>query len=366
MGGGFGGLQAALKLRRAPVQVTLVDRRNFHLFQPLLYQVATGALSPGEIASPLRGVLKRQRNARWCWARSTGIDLDGAARDAAPGRRTRRRELPYDTLIVAAGARHSYFGHDEWATIAPGLKSLEDALEMRRAHPERVRGGRGRARPEVAARAAHLRRGGRRADRRRAGRPDRRDRARHGAPRLPPHRPDHGGDPAGRGRPTGCSPPSRETSRARPSGSSRSSGSPSAEDRLVVGVDADGVTLSVATAATRSASRRAPSSGRPVSPPRRWPPRSPQASGRRVDRAGPHHVEPDLTLPGPPGGLRPRRHGPGLRRRGRADPAPRRGAGGHAAGALRGQGRPGAPGRRRPPRRRSTTSTRATWRRSGA
>jgi NADH:ubiquinone reductase (H+-translocating) len=131
VGGGFGGLQAALALRRADVALTLVDRRNFHLFQPLLYQVATGALSPGEIASPLRGVLKRQRNATVVMGEVTGLDLEhrlvhidqaGEIHD----------DIPYDTLIVAAGARHSYFGHDEWAPIAPGLKSLEDALELRR------------------------------------------------------------------------------------------------------------------------------------------------------------------------------------------------------------------------------------------
>lgn len=132
VGGGFGGLQAARGLRDAPVEVVLVDRRNFHLFQPLLYQVATGALSPGEIASPLRGVLKRQRNATVVLAEVTGLDLEGkrvlvtgvaGGRDAA---------IPYDTLLVAAGARHSYFGNDRWAPCAPGLKTLEDALEIRR------------------------------------------------------------------------------------------------------------------------------------------------------------------------------------------------------------------------------------------
>lgn len=131
VGGGFGGLQAAEKLGRADADVTLVDRRNFHLFQPLLYQVATGALSPGEIASPLRGVLKRQRNTTVMLGEVTGIDLD-ARRVALHQEGERPVDLEYDTLIVAAGARHSYFGHDEWAEIAPGLKSLEDALELRR------------------------------------------------------------------------------------------------------------------------------------------------------------------------------------------------------------------------------------------
>jgi NADH:ubiquinone reductase (H+-translocating) len=125
VGGGFGGLQAVRGLRRAPVEVTLVDRRNFHLFQPLLYQVATGALSAGEIASPLRGILKRQRNARVVLGEVSGFDLE------------RRRVLvgeggiDYDTLVVAAGAEHAYFGHDEWRSAAPGLKTVEDALKIR-------------------------------------------------------------------------------------------------------------------------------------------------------------------------------------------------------------------------------------------
>ena len=131
VGGGFGGLQAALRLRRAPVALTLVDRRNFHLFQPLLYQVATGALSPGEIASPLRGVLKRHANASVVMGEVTEVDLPTRRLVVRQGGE-RHTELPYDTLIVAAGARHSYFGHDEWAPFAPGLKSLEDALELRR------------------------------------------------------------------------------------------------------------------------------------------------------------------------------------------------------------------------------------------
>jgi NADH dehydrogenase len=125
VGGGFGGLYAAKGLARAPVDVTLVDRRNFHLFQPLLYQVATGGLSPGEITSPLRHVLSRNRNTRVWLAEVTGIDPDARKLilDA--------RELPYDTLILAAGAHNYYFGNDRWEAVAPGLKSIEDATEMR-------------------------------------------------------------------------------------------------------------------------------------------------------------------------------------------------------------------------------------------
>ena len=133
VGGGFGGLQAVRKLRHAPVDITLIDRRNFHLFQPLVYQVATGALSPGEIASPLRGIFKRDRNVRVLLGEVTGFDL--ARRrvllDRLPSG-DERRAISYDSLIVAAGSSYSYFGHDEWRPRAPDVKSLESALEVRR------------------------------------------------------------------------------------------------------------------------------------------------------------------------------------------------------------------------------------------
>jgi NADH:ubiquinone reductase (H+-translocating) len=132
VGGGFGGLQAAQKLRRAPVEVTLVDRRNFHLFQPLTYQVATGALSPGEIAYPLRAIFKRSPNVRVMMAEVAGFDLDArelrlrsVAGVPAPA------SIPYDTLIVAGGSRYSYFGHDDWSEDAAEVKSLESALTVR-------------------------------------------------------------------------------------------------------------------------------------------------------------------------------------------------------------------------------------------
>jgi NADH dehydrogenase len=126
VGGGFGGLHAAKALKNAPVQITLVDRRNFHLFQPLLYQVATGGLSPANIASPLRAVLKRQRNVE-VWLAEV-IDIDVANREVI----LRESRLPYDTLIVSTGATHHYFGHQEWEQAAPGLKTIEDATEIRR------------------------------------------------------------------------------------------------------------------------------------------------------------------------------------------------------------------------------------------
>ncbi len=125
IGGGFGGLQAAKHLATAPVDLTIVDRRNFHLFQPLTYQVATGALSPGEVAYPLRAVFRRHRNVRVVMAEVTGFDLEGRRVQLAEG------SLPYDTLIVAGGSHYSYFGHDDWRIYAPEVKSLESALATR-------------------------------------------------------------------------------------------------------------------------------------------------------------------------------------------------------------------------------------------
>jgi NADH:ubiquinone reductase (H+-translocating) len=132
VGGGFGGLQAVRKLRGAAVDVTLVDRQNYHLFQPLVYQVATGALSAAEVAAPLRGVFKRQRNVRVVLAEVSGFDLERrrVVLDRLPnGRRGER--LDYDTLVVAGGSRYSYFGHDDWRGRAPELKSLAGALDIR-------------------------------------------------------------------------------------------------------------------------------------------------------------------------------------------------------------------------------------------
>lgn len=127
IGGGFGGLTAAQKLSRANAEITLIDRRNHHLFQPLLYQVATAALSPAQIAQPIRFILRDQKNARVILDEVTGVNTRTShvlTRESGP--------LPFDYLIVATGASHAYFGHDEWREIAPGLKSLEDATNIRR------------------------------------------------------------------------------------------------------------------------------------------------------------------------------------------------------------------------------------------
>jgi NADH dehydrogenase len=136
VGGGFGGLDAARALAGAPVRVTLLDRHNHHVFQPLLYQVATASLSPGDIASPIRWILRRQKNVEVLLANVRAIDPAGKRVVLDPGPAEAGRDelqtIDYDYVIVATGAAHSYFGHDEWAARAPGLKTLDDALVMRR------------------------------------------------------------------------------------------------------------------------------------------------------------------------------------------------------------------------------------------
>jgi NADH dehydrogenase len=126
LGGGFGGLYAARRLGKAPVRVTVVDRRNHHLFQPMLYQVATAALNTSDIAAPIRSVLRHQSNTEVLLAEAVSIDTEARRVRFLDG-----SESKYDYLIVATGARHSYFGHDNWETLAPGLKSLEDAIDIR-------------------------------------------------------------------------------------------------------------------------------------------------------------------------------------------------------------------------------------------
>ena len=127
LGGGFAGLYLAQNLKRDAVSITLVDRRNHHLFQPMLYQVATAALNAADIASPIRSILRRQKNVEVILGEAARVDVDARQVHLADG-----AVLPYDYCAIATGARHSYFGHDEWEPLAPGLKSIEDALEIRR------------------------------------------------------------------------------------------------------------------------------------------------------------------------------------------------------------------------------------------
>jgi NADH dehydrogenase len=127
VGGGFGGLWAAKTLANAPVEVVVIDRENYHLFQPLLYQVATAGLSPADIAAPIRGIVGAYRNVTVLLGEIVGVDVVARAVSIMGG-----RHMPYDYLILATGARHAYFGHDEWKLLAPGLKRIEDATEIRR------------------------------------------------------------------------------------------------------------------------------------------------------------------------------------------------------------------------------------------
>src|ERR1700733_7065246 len=126
LGGGFAGLYAAQALKHAPLDITVIDRHNYHLFQPLLYQVATGSLSPGEIAAPIRGILSGQKNTSVLLGEA--VDIDPAAKNVLL---KDRAAIPYDLLLVPPGSQGSYFGHDEWKTWAPGLKTIEDATTIR-------------------------------------------------------------------------------------------------------------------------------------------------------------------------------------------------------------------------------------------
>jgi NADH:ubiquinone reductase (H+-translocating) len=138
VGAGFGGLNAAQTLASSPVSITVIDRENHHTFQPLLYQVATAGLSPGEIAAPIRSILRHYKNVEVLMAEVTGFDLErrvvqiAVPDEGQKAAQNKAQEIPYDFLIIAAGASHAYFGHEEWETLAPGLKTIEDALEIRR------------------------------------------------------------------------------------------------------------------------------------------------------------------------------------------------------------------------------------------
>ena len=197
IGSGFGGLTAAKALKRADVDIKMIAKTTHHLFQPLLYQVATGIISEGEIAPPTRLILRKQKNAQVLLGDVTHIDL--ANQTVTSELLGHTYVTPYDSLIIAAGAGQSYFGNDHFAEFAPGMKSIDDALELRGAHPRRVRAGGAlqRSGPPREAADVHGRR--RRSDRCRDGRADRRVGRPHAQRRVPPHRFDQGaGDPARR------------------------------------------------------------------------------------------------------------------------------------------------------------------------
>ena len=195
VGAGFGGLETAFGLAGAPVQITLVDRRNHHLFQPLLYQVATASLATSEIAWPIRHLLRDRQDVTTLFATVSGVDAAGKRVLLDDG-----DALPYDTLVLATGARHAYFGHDEWEPFAPGLKTLEDATTLRRRILVAFERAERETDPERRAALLDVRHRRRRADRRRTRRHHRRTGARHAAARLPQHRHPQGARRADRGR----------------------------------------------------------------------------------------------------------------------------------------------------------------------
>ena len=294
VGAGFGGLNAATALRHEKVEVTLIDRRNYHLFQPLLYQVATAGLSPADIAQPIRSILRRQRNATVLLGRVTGIDTQ--ARDVLIG----ERRVPYDYLIVATGARHAYFGHDEWEAVAPGLKNIEDATDIRRrillafeeAENDRLRGGQGAdahlrrlsaaGRPEWSspARSPSWRRKALVADFRKIQPHHARVLLIEAGPRLLPAFPERLSAAAKRA--------SRAAGRRGPARRGR-----------------DRTAMTKASWWATSGSRQASSFGPPASPHR--PP--PNGLAAESDRAGRVKVGADLSLPRPSRDLCDRRHG---------------------------------------------------------
>jgi len=284
VGCGFGGLWAAQALRRAPVELTVVDRTNHHLFTPLLYQVATAGLSAPSIAGPIRHILARQRNTTVLFGEARALDVTRRAVRLENG-----DELPYDYLVLAAGTTHSYFGHDEWATYAPGLKTLEDALEIRRRvltafeRAEResdpvkrgawltfvVVGG-GATGVELAGTFAEIARHTLRGEFRRIDPHNARVMLIEGADRvLPPYPPDL----------------SAKAQRAL-----ERLGVTVWPGRVVTGIDADGVQLGGERIASRTVIWAAGVKSSPLG----------AASGAPLDRAGRVKVEPDLSAPGHP------------------------------------------------------------------
>ena len=338
IGGGFGGLQAALHLVNEPVELTLVDRRNFHLFQPLTYQVATGALSPGEICYPLRAIFRRRPNLRVLMAEVSGFDLgsrevtlERAAGEPGP------LSVRYDTLIVAGGSRYSYFGHDEWAQVAPQVKSLESALavrgriltafeaaemdsdeERRRAWLTFVVVGAGPTGVEMAGQVAELARDTLRRDFRAIDSRNARVLLVEAADRVLTSFPPSLSQKAGR--------------------SLEQLGVTPLLNRMVVGIDSESVTVEMRDGGVERIPARTVIWAAGVTASALATQLAEQA-GAELDRAGRVAVEPDLTLPGHPEVLALGDMVTRTRRRRHAQGTPRRRTGGHAAGPLRGQAR---------------------------
>ena len=344
IGGGFGGLQAVQKLRHADVDVTLIDRRNFHLFQPLVYQVATGALSPGEIATPLRAVFKRAKNVRVMLGEVSEVDLERRVVHAHPPMGDLpAAEVPYDQLIVSAGSKYSYFGHPEWAAFAPEVKSLERALDVRRrilaafeaaemeTDPEKRAKwltfavvGAGPTGVEMAGQIAELARDALPGDFRAMDPSSGRILLIEAGPRV-----------------LAAFPPDLSESAER---QLDGLGVTSMVNSMVVGIDEDGVELQSPSGAHQKIGARTVVWAAGVAA-ASLAGRLAKAAGAEVDRVGRITVEPDLTLPGHPEVLA---IGDMVRVRGsrRRDPGPaRRRARGDAAGPLRGALRDAAPRR---------------------
>ena len=282
-GAGFGGLEAARKLARLPVDVTVIDRRNYHLFQPLLYQVATAALSPADMAQPIRAVLRDQRNATVLLDEVIGVDV--------AARRVETRFGPdqsYDYLILATGSQYAYFGHDDWPRLAPGsqVDRRRDIDPPPRA--ARLRRGGNRDGPETRQRLLTFVLVGAGPDRRRDGRSSRRTRPRVIVPRLSPHQPAHGAHPAGRGWPARAGRASPRGSPTSPGARSSGWGSKCCSTRRSKPIDRDGV---VAKGKRIEAANVIWCAGVEASPVARW-------LGVPAGKGGRVKVAPDLSVPG--------------------------------------------------------------------
>ena len=282
IGGGFGGLKAAESLARLPVQITVLDRKNHHTFQPLLYQVATAGISPAEIAAPIRDILAKHENVEVLLGEVLGFDLERRVV------KVHGFELPYDYLIVAAGATHAYFGHDEWEPLAPGLKTIEDALEIRRRILLAYELAEREAAHHRQASAAEFRRRRRRPDRRRAGGNVGRDRAQIAGRKLPQHRSGQDSRVAGRSGAVDPDRVSRRPAAQRVWSNCNISASKFALNSPVTEVRSGEVRIGDDVLPAEVVLWAAGVSASPLG----------RALGVPVDRAGRVFVEPDLSIPG--------------------------------------------------------------------